>query len=48
MYYLYRWNSVDQFWSYCNAFRTYSDAVDERERLHRRHGGDYAIRWEEI
>ena len=43
MYTVNRWNAVNNEWSYYNTFATYTEAVEEMERLERMFKGTWKI-----
>ena len=47
MYYaVYRWNPITEEYDYFNSFNTYSEAVEERNRLEKVYGGKFSIFYE--
>lgn len=43
MYTVNRWNAINNEWSYYNTFETYTEAVEEMERLERMFKGVWKV-----
>ena len=47
MYIIYFKDRLTHELRYMNCFKTFGEASEERDRLHRVYGGEYVIQWEE-